>query len=148
MDEHIRPRSTAVLLGDLYLRLLMFHVGSFWYRPFSSIVSADGFSFDESILVWIQSEDADNDHEVAVLRKMVKNIRWLATKAECKNVILHSFAHLGDKKADSLTARHLIDETASRLKEREFTVHIVPEGLNEFKMHVLGQSLAKVFKRF
>jgi hypothetical protein len=43
----------------------------------------------------------------------------------------------------------MIEETATRLGERGFRVHIVPFGsFHEFKMHVKGPSLAKVIKSF
>jgi len=79
---------------------------------------------------------------------MVKNIRWLTKKIDCSSVTLHSFAHLDDSKADPDFADALIEEVASRLREREYTVHIVPFGqFYEFNLHVKGPSLAKVFKR-
>ncbi|MHA1909562.1 MAG: threonyl-tRNA synthetase editing domain-containing protein, partial [Candidatus Thorarchaeota archaeon] len=62
---------------------------------------------------------------------------------------LHSFAHLGDSKSESDFADALIEEVATRLRERESNLHIVPYGkFYEFKMHVKGPSLAKVFKQF
>jgi hypothetical protein len=134
------------------VRLLMFHVNMFWYHPFDAnldVSENQGASFRESILVWIHSEESDMDDTMGVLRKMVKNIRWMCNKVECSNVILHSFAHLGESKAESDIANNLISETAIRLKKRGHMVHVVPFGqFNEFKMHVNGPSLAKVFKQF
>ena len=78
----------------------MFHLQSFWYRPNEAIDNDDGTSLSESLLVWIQSEESDADDRPGVLRKMVKNIRWLAKKLETTQVILHSFAHLGESKSD------------------------------------------------
>ncbi|MHA2379860.1 MAG: threonyl-tRNA synthetase editing domain-containing protein [Candidatus Thorarchaeota archaeon] len=66
-----------------------------------------------------------------------------------KSVILHSFAHLGESKSTPEFAETMIEETATRLGERGFRVHIVPFGsFHEFKMHVKGPSLAKVIKSF
>jgi len=130
----------------LYLRLLMYHVESFWYRANES--NDERTPLGESVLVWIHSERSDEENRVGVLRKMVKNIRWLAQKVECNSIILHSFAHLDDSKADPDFADSLIEEVAERLRERDYDVHIVPFGqFNEFDMHVKGPSLAKVFKR-
>ena len=130
------------------MRLLMFHVREFWYR-LNQLDDDEGTRFGESLLVWIHSESADEENRVGVLRKMVKNIRWLASKTECTSVILHPFAHLDDDKASPRFADELIGETASRLREREYEVHIVPFGhFTEFTVHVEGPSLGKVFKRF
>ncbi|MHA2040503.1 MAG: threonyl-tRNA synthetase editing domain-containing protein [Candidatus Thorarchaeota archaeon] len=112
------------------MRLLMFHVEHFWFRPNESTEEA-ALDFAEALLVWIQSEEKDEADRAAVLRKMVKNIRWLAQK-------------VGTSTVDAL-----IDEAALRLRDREYVVHIVPFGaFHEFKMHVKGPSLAKVFKSF
>ncbi len=129
--------------------LLMFHLESFWYRPNESMAVRDEHRFGESVLVWIQAEERDHDNRIAVLRKMVKNIRWLAQKVGCERIILHSFAHLGESKADPDFAEELINEVAQRLEKRGLEVHIVPFGaFHEFAMHVKGPSLAKVFKTF
>jgi predicted deacetylase len=126
----------------------MFHVENFWFSP-EADVNAKGTSFEEALLVWIQSEARDETDRTGVLRKMVKNIRWLAKKHETSQVILHSFAHLGESKSAPEFADNMIEETATRLREREYEVQIVPFGaFHEFKMHVKGPSLAKVFKSF
>ena len=125
----------------------MFHVESFWYRPNESIEIKT--EIGESVLVWIHSEESDETNKPSVIRKMVKNIRWLSKKAECVSVVLHSFAHLDDSKADPDFADSLIEEVAMKLRNRDYDVHIVPFGyFYEFNLHVKGPSLAKVFKRF
>ena len=124
----------------------MLHSESFWYRPNES--EEEKTQIGESILVWIHSEETDEENRSSVLRKMVKNIRWLSKKVECQTVVLHSFAHLDDSKASPDFADALIEEVAERLRDREFTVHIVPFGhFYEFNLHVKGPSLAKVFKK-
>ena len=124
----------------------MFHAESFWYRANES--DGNKTTLAESILVWIHSEESDEDNRPSVLRKMVKNIRWLAKKVECETVVLHSFAHLDDSKATPDFADALIEEVAERLRDRDYDVHIVPFGhFYEFNLHVKGPSLAKVFKK-
>ncbi|MFX0108689.1 MAG: threonyl-tRNA synthetase editing domain-containing protein [Candidatus Hodarchaeota archaeon] len=126
----------------------MFHVESFWFRPNEAEETART-KLGESLLVWIHSEVSDEEDRVGVLRKMVKNIRWLSKKLGTNRIILHSFAHLDISKSESTFADRLIEETASRLAERNYEVHIVPfGGFHEFDMHVKGPSLAKVFKKF
>ncbi|MHA1768589.1 MAG: threonyl-tRNA synthetase editing domain-containing protein [Candidatus Thorarchaeota archaeon] len=128
------------------MRLLMFHVDSFWYKP-EGAADADCVELAESLLVWIHSEPPDAENQTRVLRKMLKNIKWLAQKVGVKSIILHSFAHLDENKAEPEVADALIEETGRRLRERDFDVHIVPFGrFYEFSPHVKGPSLAKVFK--
>ncbi len=125
----------------------MLHLESFWYSLNESN-SNDRTEIGESLHVWIHSEKEDEDNRSGVLRKMIKNIRWLAQKINCNRVTLHSFAHLDDSKSDPEFADSLIEEVATKLRERDFGVHIVPFGhFYEFNMHVKGPSLAKVFKK-
>lgn len=125
----------------------MLHVDSFWYRPDESD-SEDRTEVGESLHVWIHSEAEDEGNRTGIIRKMVKNVRWLAKKNECNVVTLHSFAHLDDSKSDPEFADSLIEEVAERLRERDYEVHIIPFGhFYEFNIHVKGPSLAKVFKR-
>jgi hypothetical protein len=125
----------------------MFHLESFWFRQNES--EEERTHLGESVLVWIHSEVADVSNRTGVARKMVKNIRWLSQKVSCNRVILHSFAHLDDSKAESDFANELIDEVASKLRQQGFDIHMVPFGhFFEFDMHVKGPSLAKVFKQF
>ena len=127
----------------------MFHLESFWFRPNESVPDDPGISLGDCLLVWIQSEPEDEGTRASVLRKMVKNIRWLANKVGVDNVVLHSFAHLGTEKAEPDFAEALINEVSERLTARNFSITIVPFGMFfEFKMHVMGPSLAKVFKQF
>jgi hypothetical protein len=130
------------------MRLLMFHVESFWYRVNEKEASDEGISLGENLLVWIQSEAADELDRASVLRKTVKNIGWLARKIDLTDIILHPFAHLGESKSEPVFAEGMLSEVCQRLVERDYHVHIVPYGVfTEFKMHVRGPSLAKVFKQ-
>jgi hypothetical protein len=125
----------------------MLHAESFWYKP-NEEPSEEPTEIGESLHVWIHSEEHDEVNETGVLRKMVKNIRWLAQKNGCNAITLHSFAHLDNSKSAPEFAENLIEEVASRLAEREFDVHVVPYGaFYEFNIHVKGPSLAKVFKQ-
>ncbi len=131
------------------MRLLLFHVAEFWYRIHETSPSDTGTHIGESILVWIHSEQEDESNRPSVLRKTVKNIRWLANKNGVVSIVLHPFAHLSDSKSDPGFAKALIAEVADRLRERGYEVHTVQYGVfTEFKMSVKGPSLAKVFKQF
>jgi len=125
----------------------MFHLESFWFRQNES--EEEKTQLGESVLVWIHSEANDMANRTSVLRKMVKNIRWLSQKVSCNRVILHSFAHLDENKAEPDFAAVLIDDVAVKLHQQGFEVNMVPFGhFFEFDMHVKGPSLAKVFKQF
>ena len=79
----------------------------------------------------------------------MKNVKWLAGKFDSKNVVLHSFNHLGMSKASPEFSQGVLLEVVERLERTGYTVMTTPFGyFNEFKMHVAGDSLAKVYKEF
>ena len=83
------------------------------------------------------------------MQKFVKNVKWLSGKFLTKNVVLHSFNHLSGSKADPDFSKEVLDEVVERLTRTDFQVSVTPFGyFNEFKIHVAGDSLAKVFKEF
>ena len=84
-----------------------------------------------------------------MLKKFLKNVKWFARKFDTALVVLHSFNHLSSSKAESSFVRELVAEVETRLQDVGFTVAETPYGyLNEWKMHVPGESLARVFKEF
>ncbi len=128
------------------MKLLMFHAGEFWYRPYQADEpEAEKTTLPASLVVFIHVEEADKDRADAV-NKAVGNIRWLSNKNKVGSIVLHSFAHLSSSKSDPETADQITEQIAEKLKKAS-DVHVVPSGqFYEFSIHVLGPSLAKVFK--
>lgn len=130
----------------------MFYAPSFWHRTFAkSLEEAPDLEESgqalEAVVVFYHAEAEDQGREAKVLNKMLKNIKWLAGKFDSKRVVLHSFGHLSVSKAPPELARELAGQCAQRLANAGYEVSATPFGyLNEWKMHVAGESLAKVFK--
>ena len=104
---------------------------------------------EEAVIVFIHAEAADAAPERApsVLRQSVKHIKWLANKRSMRNLVLHSFAHLGGAGAGPEFAGSLIEELARRLTEGGYQVATTPFGyFCEWDLSVYGDSLAKVWK--
>jgi hypothetical protein len=104
---------------------------------------------EEAVIVFIHAEGADAAPERApsVLRQSVKHIKWLANKRSMRNLVLHSFAHLGGAGAEPEFAGSLIEELARRLTEGGYQVATTPFGyFCEWDLSVYGDSLAKVWK--
>ena len=103
----------------------------------------------ETVVVFLHAEasDAAQDRASAVLRQSLKHVKWLANKRACKNIVLHSFTHLGGDTAESGFAQTLIVTLADRLRETGYQVWITPFGyFCEWELSVHGESLAKVWK--
>lgn len=136
------------------MKLVMFYVHEWWYRTASkSLPDAPDVDKEEAInnavVVFYHSEAADEQDRDGVIQKFVKNTKWLAGKFNTKDVVLHSFNHLSPSKSSPEFAKAMLDEVVERLTRTGYTVMTTPFGyFNEFKMHVAGDSLAKVFKEF
>ena len=128
------------------MKLLMFHAGEFWYRAhLPDEPEAEKTTLPSGVVVFIHVEQQDADRADAV-DKAVGNIRWLCNKNKAGSVVLHSFAHLSSSKSDPETADQIVRKMAEKLG-KGLDVHVVPSGqFYEFSIHVLGPSLAKVFK--
>jgi hypothetical protein len=98
-------------------------------------------------VVFYQCEAEDEDRLKSVLSKAVKNIKWLTRKFGTQTVVLHSFSHLSNSKASPEFTDLLIGKVKDKLLNVDYMIHETPFGyLNEWKMHVAGESLARVFK--
>ncbi len=135
------------------MKLLMFYAPEFWHKPFQKTLAdapeaaPEGESAHNAVVVFYHGEAEDHERRDSVLSKTLKNIKWLAGKFGTKGVVLHSFGHLSESKADPEFVRGLVSDVRQRLEGTGYTVAETPFGyLNEWKLHVAGDSLAKVFK--
>jgi hypothetical protein len=136
------------------MKLLMFSVHDWWYKTASKgLADAPDEEGEESVknavVIFFHAEAEDETKRDSVIQKFVKNTKWIAGKFTTKNVVLHSFNHLSMSKSSPEFAKGLLDEVVERLRRTGYQVIITPFGyFNEFRMHVAGDSLAKVFKEF
>jgi hypothetical protein len=136
------------------MKLLMFYVHEWWYKTASkSLPEVPDREREESLkdaaVIFFHSEAEDEANRERVLQKFVKNTKWIAGKFSTKSVVLHSFNHLSSSKSSPEFAEALLEEVKERLQRTGYEVMLTPFGyFNEFKMHVAGDSLAKVFKEF
>ena len=130
----------------------MFYTHEFWFKTFEKTLpdvpdSNVDQKVENAVVVFYQCEAEDEDRFKTVLTKAVKNIKWLTRKFGTQSVVLHSFSHLSTSKSSTDFADQLIGQVKTKLANVDYTIHETPFGyLNEWKMHVAGESLAKVFK--
>jgi predicted deacetylase len=134
------------------MKILMFYAPAFWYKTFEKVLDDVPDqdiekAVENALVVLYHAESHDTDRQAKVLAKLIKNIKWLAGKFRTKDIVLHSFNHLSTSKAPADFTRSLITEAKERLVRTGYAVQETPFGyLNEWKIHVAGESLAKVFK--
>ena len=103
----------------------------------------------ETLVAFVHAEASDESAErkTSVLRQTLKHIKWLANKRGFKNIVIHSFTHLGGDTASPAGAEILINALAERLRETDYQVWVTPFGyFCEWDLNVYGESLAKVWK--
>jgi hypothetical protein len=136
------------------MKLLLFYAHSFSYETAAKSLSTvpdvkKKESVNAAAVIFFHVEAEDVEKRNKVVQKFVKNVKWLCGKFATKNIVLHSFNHLSASKADPDFSRELLDEVAERLERTDYQVMVTPFGyFNEFRIHVAGDSLAKVFKEF
>jgi hypothetical protein len=133
------------------MKLLLLYAHDYWLRPWEKNLPEapdvnDGISMQEGLVALIHVEPHDLESRGRTTTKAVKQIKWLARKSGTRNVVLHSFAHLATESAPAPDAQAFLDDIRARLHDTGFTVQNSPFGyFNEFRLHVGGPSLAKVF---
>jgi hypothetical protein len=103
----------------------------------------------ETLVVFVHAENLDSTEErfASVVRQSINHIKWLANKRGLKNIVLHSFTHLGGDTALPPFAQSFIDAVAARLRGSGYQVWLTPFGyFCEWDLSVYGESLAKVWK--
>ena len=87
------------------MRLLMIYSTKFSYNP--TIHTLDEFpkvekgeEFGGVLVAFIHAEEQDEENAKGVETKLLKNLKWAAKKNNTKKVVLHSFAHLAETKAN------------------------------------------------
>lgn len=134
------------------MKVLVMFVDEFSYKPAQKNLESadeikDGASFKNSILAFIQVEEADEEHDVQSReKKLVNHLKWAARKNNSNSVILHSFAHLAESKASVEFTKTLFDLAEKRLKNAGFETAQTPFGyFLDLEIKAPGYSLARIW---
>ncbi|MBD3382822.1 MAG: hypothetical protein GF404_11580 [candidate division Zixibacteria bacterium] len=134
------------------MKLLMIYADSFGYTPTMKTLEeapevTDGRVFEKALVGFIQIEAEDQDDAGYIETKLVKNLKWAARKNETELVILHSFAHLSESKAEADFTRQLFDSAEQRLIQAGYRTAQTPFGyFHDLKLSAPGFPLARLFK--
>lgn len=134
------------------MKLLMIYCEQFSYKTaLKNLESAPdqeiSDTVENAIVAFIQGEAEDQEREKSVTAKLLKNLKWLAGKLQTKKIVLHSFAHLSQSKADPRFVQNLFDHVQERLEHTGYEVRQTPFGyFLDLQVSAPGFSLARVFK--
>jgi hypothetical protein len=138
----------------MVVKLLCFQAKRFrWKTHSKTLAEVPDQNVEESVtdavIVFVHAETSDLDSQRvgSVRRQTLRHIKWLANKRDFKNIVIHSFTHLGGETATPAPAQSLLEAIAARLRETGYQVWITPFGyFCEWDLSVYGESLAKVWK--
>ncbi len=136
------------------MKLLMIYCERFAYEPVSKTLEDfpevnDSAVFEESLVAFIQTEEADEENMKSVETKLVKNLKWGSRKNNTRKVVLHSFAHLSESKAEPHFTKELFDKTEARMKNAGYECEQTPFGyFLDIDVKAPGISQARIFKSF
>lgn len=136
------------------MKLLIWYCSKFAYTPSKKTLDdADEVhgrvEWKDSVVAFIQAESRDVEDAQNIQKKVLKNLKWAAGKNDTRSVILHSFAHLSDSKADPAFTKTLFNKLQQRLESADYQVGQTPFGwFLDLQMEAPGRSLARVFKSF
>jgi hypothetical protein len=136
------------------VKLLMIYADTFAYKTSVKNLESASTSDEEKIienalLGFIHVELKDEENLSTIETKLIKNVKWAARKNETNTVVLHSFAHLAESKADPEVTKQLLDNAESRLINAGYITHQTPFGyFLDLDIKAPGHSFSRLFKEF
>lgn len=134
------------------MKVLVMYVDEFSYTPAQKNLDTaeeitGGAVFTDSILAFVQVEESDEEYDVKSReKKLVNHLKWTARKNDCKNIILHSFAHLSESKASAEFTKEIFDLAEIRLQNGGYTTAQTPFGyFLDLSIKAPGHSLARIW---
>ena len=132
------------------MKALSYQAKHFSWAPYSQTIEKaeppSSGSVLETAVIWMHVEKSDEQDEKRIFRRTLKHIKWVANKRDLKNIVLHSFAHLGGAPASPAFAQQIILALKERLISTGYTVYTTPFGwFCAWELSVYGDSMAKVF---
>ena len=134
------------------MKLLMIFSKKFSYNPaLKNLENVENVKeskeFKNCLLAFIQAEEKDEEDLNYIEKKLVKNIKWAAKKNNTNLVVLHSFAHLSESKANPDFTKELFNKAETRLQNANYETAQTPFGyFLDLDVNAPGYSLARVFK--
>ncbi|MBN2519075.1 MAG: threonyl-tRNA synthetase editing domain-containing protein [Bacteroidales bacterium] len=135
------------------MTVLFIYCKKFGYTPTVKTVecvadnkNAAGY-YENIQTAFVQVEEEDIAKNTEVEKKLVKNLKWICSKNQVKKLVLHSFAHLSESKADPGFTMQLFNNIEERMKNVGYEVHQTPFGyFLDLQLDAPGFSLARIFK--
>ncbi len=135
------------------MRVLFWYCDRFDWTPAMKTLpdtpEAEPAKNENAVVAFVHIEPGDVEAGSSAETKLVKNAKWLVRKWENTCVVLHSFTHLGEEKAEADKAQSLLDRAQKRLEKAGYSVVQTPYGyFLDLAIKAPGHPLARVYKEF
>ncbi len=135
------------------MRVLFWFCDHIGWRPalktLEDAPEAESGRFEKVVAAFVHVEPDDVLPASRAETKLVKNTKWLARKWQSTLIILHSFTHLAEAKADAAQARELLRRAGRRLAASGYEVNHTPYGyFLDLDLKAPGHPLARIYKQF
>lgn len=135
------------------MRLLLWYCDRFAWHPslktLDNAPEAVPMTHEKTVVAFIHVEPHDVQEGSSAETKLVKNAKWVARKWETRKIVLHSFTHLGEQKAEPEVAKGVIVRVQKRLEKAGYTAVQTPYGyFNDLFIDAPGHPLARIYKEF
>jgi len=111
--------------------------------------SCESRKIKEALIGFIHAEAVDEENPERVEKKLIKNLKWGARKNDTLGIVVHSFSHLAETKADAAFTRELLSRASQRLKNAGYDVCQTPFGyFLDLDLQAPGRSEARIFTSF
>lgn len=103
-----------------------------------------GSEVKEALVILAAVEKTDTN-TAEVVKKLIENIKEIASQVKTSNIVLYPYAHLSSNLASPETAIKVLEEAEKILKKEKFSVSRAPFGYyKEFEMKVKGHPLSEL----
>ena len=135
------------------MRVIYWYCNEFAWNPaiktLEDVPEAGPDACHDVVVAFIHVEPKDVLPGSSAETKLIKNAKWLVRKWEIDRIILHSFTHLGEEKADAEKAQNLINNAERRLKSAGYETIQTPYGyFLDLTIQAKGHPLARIYKEF
>ena len=134
------------------MKLLTFQANHFqWATHSKTLEEVEDVEVDVTVedcaVIFLHAETKDEEDRPRAFKHSLKHIKWIAGKGQLKNVVLHSFTHLGGETGQPRFALEFMEELKQRLTNAGYRVWMTPFGyFCSWSIDVKGESMAKVWK--
>lgn len=136
------------------MKLLMIYCSKFAYSPKTKTLeefadATESANYEDALIAFIHAEEHDQKNVKSVETKLIKNLKWAAKKNNTKKVILHSFAHLAETKAEPSFTKVIFDLVEARMNNVDYECCQTPFGyFLDLDIQAPGVSQARIFNSF